>query len=163
LGGRHGVTPIVSGARAPTMEDGCTAAQARDPRSTARRRTARIGARMTTPTPARPQPLPTPETQHYWEGTALGELRLQRCRACEPPYFPPQPFCPACSSDHIEIIRSSGRASLHSYVITNLAAPGFDAPYVIAVVELDEGPRLLTNVVGVEPDPDALPLDLPVE
>lgn len=118
---------------------------------------------MTTATPGRPLPVPTPETQHFWEGTALGELRLQRCRACATTYFPPQAFCPACSADDIELVRSSGRGSLYSYVITHLAAPGFDAPYVIAVVELDEGPRLLTNIVGVEPDPDALPLDLPVE
>jgi uncharacterized OB-fold protein len=118
---------------------------------------------MTTPNRARPLPVPTPETQHYWDGTALGELRLQRCGACDTTYFPPQPFCPTCSSDDVAVVRASGRGSLHSYVITHLAAPGFDAPYVIAVVQLDEGPRLLTNIVDVEPDPEALPLDLPVE
>ena len=115
------------------------------------------------PMPARPLPVPTPETAHFWEGTKHGELRLQRCRACAHNYFPPQPFCPACGSDDVEIIRASGRGFLHSYVINHRAAPGFEVPYVIAVVELDEGPRLLTNLVGVEPDPDALPLDLPVE
>jgi uncharacterized OB-fold protein len=118
---------------------------------------------MTTPTPARPLPVPTPETKHFWDGTALGELRLQRCRACATTYFPPQPFCPACGSDDVVVVRSSGRGTLYSYVITHLAAPGFEAPYVIAVVELDDGPRLLTNIVGVEPEPDALPLDLLVE
>jgi uncharacterized OB-fold protein len=107
--------------------------------------------------------VPTPETAHYWEGTALGELRLQRCRACETTYFPPQPFCPACSSADVEVVRSSGRGSLSSYVITYRPAPGLDPPYVIAVVELEEGPRLLTNIVGVAPDPDALAIDLPVE
>ena len=118
---------------------------------------------MTTPPFPRPQPVPTPETMHYWEGTALGELRFQRCRACDATYFPPQPFCPECASDDIEIVRSSGRGFLYSYVITERAAPGFTAPYVIAVVELDEGPRLLTNLVDVEPDPDVLPIDLAVE
>jgi uncharacterized protein len=118
---------------------------------------------MATSVPARLQPVPTPETAHYWEGTARGELLLQRCRACEATYFPPQPFCPRCSSDDVEVVRSSGRGTLHSYVITHLAAPGFAAPYVIAVVELDEGPRLLTNIVEVAPDPEALPLDLPLE
>src|SRR5882672_6733902 len=113
--------------------------------------------------PPRPQPVPTPETAHYWEGTALGELRLQRCRGCQSTYFPPQPFCPACGSDDVEVIRASGRGSLYSYVITHRAAPGFSAPYVIAVVELEEGPRLLTNIVEVDPDPEVLPLDLPVE
>jgi len=116
-----------------------------------------------TPTPARPLPVPTPETAHFWEGTAHGELRLQRCRACSQTYFPPQPFCPACSSDDIEIVLASGRGTLHSYVINHRASPGFEAPYVIAVVEHDEGPRLLTNLVDVAPDPESLPLDLPVE
>jgi uncharacterized OB-fold protein len=115
------------------------------------------------PTPGRPLPVPTPETAHFWEGTARGELRLQRCRACATTYFPPQPFCPRCSSDDIEVVRASGRGSLYSYVVTHRAAPGFEAPYVIAVVQLDEGPRLLSNLVGIAPDPEALPLDLPVE
>ena len=118
---------------------------------------------MTTPPPARPMPAPTPETQHFWDCTAQGELRLQRCRGCSTTYFPPQPFCPACSSDDIAVIVASGRGSLYSYVITHLPAPGCAPPYVLAVVALDEGPRLLSNVVNVDPDPEALPLDLPLE
>jgi uncharacterized OB-fold protein len=115
------------------------------------------------PTAARPLPVPTPETAHFWEGTAHGELRLQRCRACTTTYFPPQPFCPACSSGDVDVVHASGRGSLYSYVISHRAAPGFDAPYAIAVVQLDEGPRLLSNLVGVPPDPDMLPLDLALE
>jgi uncharacterized OB-fold protein len=118
---------------------------------------------MTTPPPARPMPAPTPETQHFWDGTAHGELRLQRCRSCSTTYFPPQPFCPACASDDVAVIQASGRGSLYSYVITHLPAPGFVPPYVLAVVALDEGPRLLSNIVNVDPDPEALPLDLPLE
>ena len=118
---------------------------------------------MTAAMPARPVPVATPETAHYWEGTAHSELRVQRCRSCATTYFPPQPFCPSCSGGDVEIVRASGRGTLHGYVITHRAAPGFEAPYVIAVVELDEGPRLLTNLVGVAPDPEAIALDLPVE
>jgi len=113
--------------------------------------------------PTRPLPRPTPETQHFWNGTAAAELRLQRCRNCEHTYFPPQPCCPACASDDVEVVRASGRGSLYSYVITHRAAPGFEAPYVIAVVELEEGPRLVSNLVDVAPDPDALTLDLPLQ
>jgi uncharacterized OB-fold protein len=113
--------------------------------------------------PPRPLPKPTPETQHFWDGTAIGELRLQRCRGCDHTYFPPQPFCPRCAGDDVEIVRASGRGSLYSYVITHRAAPGFEAPYVIAEVELDEGPRMLSNLVGIDPDPDVLTLDLPLE
>jgi uncharacterized OB-fold protein len=117
---------------------------------------------MTSPLP-RPQPAATPETKHFWDGTAEGELRLQRCRACESTYFPPQPHCPRCGSDDVDIVNSSGRGFLYSYVISHLSAAGFEAPYVIGVVELEEGPRLLTNIVDVPPDPEQLPLDLPVE
>ena len=114
-------------------------------------------------TAARPRPVPTPETKPFWDGTALGELRLQRCRACRSTYFPPQPFCPRCATDDVEVVRATGRGFLYSYVISHLAAPGFDAPYVIGVVELEEGPRLLTNIIDVPPEPDRLPLDLPLE
>jgi uncharacterized OB-fold protein len=113
--------------------------------------------------PTRPLPRPTPETRHFWEGTAAGELRLQRCRACDQTYFPPQPFCPVCASDDVEVVRASGRGLLYGYVITHRAAPGFEAPYVIAEVELEEGPRMLSNLVGIDPDPEVLALDLPLE
>jgi uncharacterized OB-fold protein len=111
----------------------------------------------------RPQPVATPETQHFWDGTAAGELRLQRCQACQSTYFPPQPHCPRCDSPAVDVIRASGRGFLYSYVISHLRVPGFEGPYVIGVVELEEGPRLLTNIIDVPPDPGELPLDLPVE
>lgn len=57
----------------------------------------------------------------------------------------------------------SGRSTLHSYVISQLPAPGFTGPTVIAVVELEEGPRMMTNVVDVDPTPEALELDMPLE
>jgi uncharacterized OB-fold protein len=59
----------------------------------------------------------------------------------------------------------SGRASLHSYVISHRAAPGFDAevPYAIAIVELEEGPRLMSNIVGIDNTPENLVLDMPLE
>ncbi len=111
----------------------------------------------------RPLPVPTPETAHFWEGTRLGELRLQTCRACDHTYFPPRPFCPGCASRDVEVVRASGRASLHSYVISHLPAPGFEPPYTIAVVKLDEGPKMLTNIVGTPCDPALLQLDARVE
>jgi uncharacterized OB-fold protein len=117
---------------------------------------------MSTAAPKRALPVATPETQHYWDGTAVGELRLQRCRSCGDAYFPPQPWCAHCASDEVEVFTASGEATLYSYVISQLPAPGFEAPYAIAVVTLAEGPRMLTNLVGVEAAPDALPLDLPL-
>jgi uncharacterized OB-fold protein len=63
----------------------------------------------------------------------------------------------------VDVIRASGRGFLYSYVISHLRVPGFEGPYVIGMVELEEGPRLLTNIIDVPPDPGELPLDLAVE
>lgn len=110
-----------------------------------------------------PLPVPTPETAHFWEGTRRGELRLQRCDDCDEVYFPPRPFCPKCSSRSVSVFAASGRATLYSYVINHRPHPAFDGPYSIAVVELEEGPRMMTNIVGTEQTPEALALDMPLE
>jgi uncharacterized protein len=112
---------------------------------------------------SRPLPVPTPETAHFWEGTRLGELRIQVCDDCAHTYFPPRPFCPRCASRSVSLRRASGRGTLYSYAISHLPAPGFTPPYSIAVVELEEGPRLMTNIVGCPQEPDTLQLDAPVQ
>jgi uncharacterized OB-fold protein len=114
--------------------------------------------------PAKAVPIPTPETQPYWDGCAAGELRIQRCVDCGKPYFYPRPLCPYCGSVNVEWFRASGRATLYSYVINHRPAPGFEseAPYVIAVVQLAEGPRMMTSLVGVPATPEALVLDMPL-
>jgi uncharacterized protein len=111
----------------------------------------------------RPLPQPTPETQHFWDGTKAGELRLQKCDGCKHTYFPPRPFCPKCASRSVTTFKASGKGKLYSYVIPAKPSPGLDAPYSIAVVELAEGPRLMTNIVGCPQTPEALQLDMPVE
>jgi uncharacterized OB-fold protein len=113
---------------------------------------------------AKPVPKPTPDTQPFWDGTAAGELRIQRCLACMWHYFYPRPSCPHCGSGDVEWVTASGRATLYSYVINHRPAPGFEAdgPYAIAVVELEEGVRMMTNLVGTEITPEKLPLDLPL-
>jgi uncharacterized OB-fold protein len=108
-------------------------------------------------------PVPTPETAHFWEGCRLGELRLQRCDACREAYFPPRPFCPTCGSRQVSIFKASGKGTLLSYVIHHRPAPGFTAPYAIAVVALAEGPRMMTNITGCPQTPEALLLDMPLE
>jgi uncharacterized protein len=116
-------------------------------------------------TKAKATPKPTPETAYYWEGTRVGELRLQRCNSCHKAYFYPRLSCPYCSSTDVAWFVASGRARLHTYLISHYAAPGFsdDAPYAIAVVELDEGPRMMTNIVDVENTPENLVLDMELE
>ena len=110
----------------------------------------------------RPLPQPTPETQHFWDGTKEGELRLQRCRDCGHVYFPPRPLCPACSSRNVEAFAASGRGSLLSYVINQRQHPSFDSPYAIALVQLEEGPTMMSNIVDCEQTPEALVLDMPL-
>ena len=111
----------------------------------------------------RPLPAITPETRHFWEGARSGELRLQKCTACSHIYFPPRPFCPQCASQNVSVVRASGRATLYSYVIHHRPVPGFVPPYSIAVVQLEEGPRMMTNIVEIEQTPQALQLDMPLE
>jgi hypothetical protein len=110
-------------------------------------------------------PEPTPETRHFWDGCNAGELRLQRCVDCDGgPYFPPRPFCPKCSSRNVEVFPASGRAILYSYVINYRPRPDMGTdPYAIAVVELAEGPRMMTNIVDCPQTPEALQLDMALQ
>jgi hypothetical protein len=109
-------------------------------------------------------PQPTPETQHFWDGCKEGELRLHRCADCSKTYFPPRPFCPACGSRSVEIVKATGKGKLWSYVINHRPRPDMGRePHSIAVVMLDEGPTMMTNIVDCPQTPEALVLDMPVE
>ena len=112
---------------------------------------------------SRPLPQPTPETQHFWDGCKQGQLLLQRCDDCTKAYYPPRPFCPACSSRAVSAFPASGRGTLASYVINHRPHPAWEAPHSIAIVELEEGPRMATNIVGCEQTPEALQIDMPVQ
>ncbi len=113
--------------------------------------------------PGRIIPTPTPETQHYWDGAKQGELRIQACNSCSENYFPPRPFCPKCGSRDVKVVKASGKGRLYSYIINHLPSPGYTPPFTVAIVELEEGVRLMTNLLEVEPDPDKLELDMPLE
>lgn len=114
-------------------------------------------------TPGRALPQPTPETQFFWDGTKANKLLLQRCGDCSKTYFPPRPFCPVCASKNVSVLQASGAATLYSYVIHHRPVPGFTPPYAIAVVELAEGPRMMTNIVDCAQTPEALQLDMKLE
>ena len=113
----------------------------------------------------KPEPRPTPDTAPYWEGCAAGELRLPRCGDCGLVFMYPRSLCPECSSRSIGWLTASGRGRLHSYLIAHRPARGFEdeTPYAIAIVALEEGPHLMSNIVGVPNDPDHLVLDMPLE
>jgi uncharacterized OB-fold protein len=125
---------------------------------------------MSEPRPPQPKPLPQPEplAKPYWDSLNAGALQLQRCDRCERFVFYPRALCPHCGSRALTWRRVSGRGRLHTFCIPyRHPSPAFqpDLPYVVAQVELDEGVRMMTNLVGVEPDPAGLmPLiDGPVE
>jgi uncharacterized OB-fold protein len=109
-------------------------------------------------------PTPTPDTEPFWEAARQDRLVIQRCLACGRHYFYPRDHCPHCSSGEVEWRQVSGSGRLISYVINYRPLPPAepDDPQVIALVELQEGPRMLTNIVGTAADPDCLPLDAPV-
>ncbi len=102
-----------------------------------------------------PKPSASWETRAYWEGCGRHELVLQRCRQCKTVQHRPRAVCAGCLGNDIEHFVASGRGSVYTYTIThqNGVPPFRDAlPYVLAYVDLEEGPRLMTNIVGCEPD-----------
>ena len=97
--------------------------------------------------------LPTPdhETREFWDGCRAGRFLIKRCNACREFHFYPRPFCPKCWSDDVEWAEASGRARLYTYSVVhaNDLPPWPErVPYVAAVVDLEEGPRVMTNVEG---------------
>ena len=103
----------------------------------------------------RPLPKITPLTEPFWSAAKARRLLVQRCEACGAHQFPPERGCPACGSPRMAWVEASGRASLYSWTIAYPPLlPYFAerAPWPIAVVELEEGPRMVTNLVGVPLD-----------
>lgn len=115
--------------------------------------------------PDRPAPMITERSAAFWRGGAAGELRIHRCQACGWWLHPPRPLCPRCLSRDVGPEVASGRGSVWSFTVNRYQwAPGIEPPYVLAEVELDEQPgvRLLTSIVGVDPDADDVTIGMPV-
>ena len=114
----------------------------------------------------RPLPHPiTPEAKPFWDGLREQKLLLPKCGACGHVFFYPRAVCPRCQARDIGWIQASGRGKLHDFEIAYQVfnkAWKVKPPYVLAMVELAEGPRLMTNLVNVEPDPKAITCDMPV-
>lgn len=102
----------------------------------------------------KPLPSPSPVTAPYWDAAREGRLLLRRCDACGAVSHPPRPLCVACWSDALSWIAASGRGTIVSATIVHQPpSPAYaaDVPYVLAIVDLDEGPRMMANVVGCDP------------
>jgi uncharacterized protein len=103
-----------------------------------------------------------PETEPFWSAAAEGRLVLPRCTACGTHVWYPRGHCPACHGD-VGWVEVSGRGRIYTHTTVRRGAGPWRevAPYVLAIVELEEGPRVMSNVVGC--DPDALRIDQEVE
>ena len=117
------------------------------------------------PESTRPKPLPvvTEENRPFWEGCQQGKLLLQYCSECHQYQFYPRLYCMKCNSDTLHWVEVSGHGIIYSYTIIHQnKSPEFvhDTPYYVAIVQLEEGPRMLSNIVEV--DATALRVDLPV-
>lgn len=105
--------------------------------------------------PFRLLPAVGPDNEHFWHGGAEGELRFLRCNACRTYVHPPAPVCPECLGRKLTPRAVSGRATVHTYTLNHHAwIPGFEPPYLVAIVDIEEqdGLRLTTNLVGCAPE-----------
>ncbi|HEU0003097.1 MAG TPA: Zn-ribbon domain-containing OB-fold protein [Ktedonobacteraceae bacterium] len=117
------------------------------------------------PDTTRPKPLPvvTGESRPFWEGCKRGILLLQYCETCQHYQFYPRLYCMQCGADTLSWKQASGRGVIYSYtIIRQNKSPEFmhETPYNVAIIQLEEGPRLMSNIVDA--DPGALQADLPV-
>jgi uncharacterized OB-fold protein len=102
------------------------------------------------------------DTAFFWEGTAAGELRIQRCLDCGTLRHPPGPMCPSCGAAKPDYVVASGRGEVFSYVVHHHPpVPGKELPFVVALVELEEGVRMLGELLDV--DPREVSIGMPVE
>lgn len=110
-----------------------------------------------------PTPATTLETEPFWEAAAEGRMVLPRCNDCEHVIWYPRLFCPECGSTDVSYVDASGTGTVYSFTVVEKGQGRWrdHSPYVLAYVELDEGPRMMTNIVGV--DPDAVTVGAPVQ
>jgi uncharacterized OB-fold protein len=89
------------------------------------------------------------DSRPYWEGLAQGELRIQHCNACSKAVFYPRLICPHCHADQLSWIAASGKGTIYSYTVAHQGFGPFaaDVPFVIAIVELEEGVRMMSRIV----------------
>ena len=112
----------------------------------------------------KPLPRPSEDSAPFWEAAQRGELRMQRCGDCGVVRFPPALLCARCLSERSEWVQLSGRGHVFSWIVVHQSQhPAFnaDTPYNVAIVELEEGPRLHTNLVDCRND--AIRIGMPVE
>jgi uncharacterized OB-fold protein len=99
------------------------------------------------------KPTITTDTRFFWEGLEQHKLLIQRCDGCGELRHPPRPMCPQCNSLHWTAVESAGRGAVFSFVMPQHPPyPWFEYPYIVVLVDLDEGVRLVSNLSDITPD-----------
>jgi uncharacterized OB-fold protein len=114
----------------------------------------------------KPLPVADPVTAPFWDSLKAQAIQLQKCGGCQAFIFYPRPFCPACMSDDLTWTPVSGRGVVHAFAIPHRHPNRVftaDGPYVVALIELEEGAKMLTNLVEVDATPEAVKVGMAVE
>jgi uncharacterized OB-fold protein len=121
-----------------------------------------VAGQAAAPRPKRPRPALTQDNAWWFDACRQHTLLIQRCTSCGALRHPPEPACPICQSFDWDTVEASGRAKVYSFVVNHYPqVPAFDYPLAVGLIELEEGTRLVANVVGIDP-PD-IAIGLPVE
>lgn len=104
---------------------------------------------------AKPVPTPDSESKPFWDAAARHQLVIQECTGCGKRRYPPTTYCPFCRSDGKQWINATGNGKVFSWVVVHHPVPreayAGDVPYVVALVELEEGVRIVSNIVSIKP------------
>jgi uncharacterized OB-fold protein len=112
----------------------------------------------------RPSPVVTADNEGFWLAAADGRLAVQRCTSCGALHHPPRPMCPRCRSIEHEWVDTAGTGTVYSYALLHHPQhPAFDYPVPAVLVDLDEGVRILSNLVGIDPHEIRIGLRVRVE
>lgn len=112
----------------------------------------------------KPQPKMTPGAEHYWQSATDEQFVLPQCGDCDEIFFYPRVWCPKCFSQNLKWYKASGRGKVYSFSVIHQAPfPAYkgDVPYVLAIIALEEGPHMMSNVLNC--DPDSVLVEMPVE
>lgn len=113
---------------------------------------------------AKPVPVVNTWAKPFWDAAQQERLIIQKCNSCGEHVFYPRIACPHCSADELEWVEVSGKGTVYSFTVVEANAPSAflgDMPYVVAVIRLQEGVQMLSNVIGC--DPHSVVCDMPVE
>jgi len=103
----------------------------------------------------KPLPQPTPWSKPFWDGCKRNELLIQKCKDCQKHIFYPKLFCPHCLSPNLKWVKASGRGKIYSFTVIYSYAPtefSEDTPYIVAIIDLQEGVRMMSNITGCPPE-----------